>query len=148
MAAEAGYLGQVFIDAGTNPPVAALELVESVQVGTDRELIDITSVHQTSVGGEAFILGKFQGNRCVIKCKRDIAATQQSEIFNDFLTGDGLVYVKILPNPSAAAGSKGIGFKGMLFSCPTEFSKDGASTITFNIAVQDKVVLDNGTIPT
>lgn len=148
MTAEAGYTGQLLIDTSTNPPVAQLEYVESVQVGTDRELIDITSVGQTSVGGEAFLLGKFQGNRCVIKCKRDISATQQSEIFNDFLTGDGLVYVKVLPNPSASAGSKGIGFKGILFSCPTEFSKDGAATITFNIAIQDKIVLDNGTIPT
>lgn len=148
MAVAAGYLGKVLVSSSTNPPAVTLGSVQSVDGGPSRDLINVTAIAQTSPGGEAFILGKFKGERISIKCFRDVADAGQLDLQNTLLTGTGKVYVIIQHDPSASAGARGFGMKTYIESISTSVGTDGAGPATYNLVISDKVVVDNGTIPT
>lgn len=145
MAGSASYLGSVNFNATTNPPVTIVGKVKSCSFAFEREKINVTPIGQTAIGGEDFILGKYQGQTFDVECYRDLTDTGQAALHAAVFTGDGRGYMTV--KEAAAAGS-GYGFMVLITGASAAVGTDGAAMIKFNCTQMGKVVLDNGTIPT
>lgn len=145
--ATPGVYGTVKFAPSTNPPTQVVGRVQSVSSPFEREKINITPVGQTSPGGEKFMLGKFVGSEVGIECVQDLSDAGQLALQTAFL-GTGTGYMLLLSNPSAVAGQQGYGFTCIVHKFSPPFSKDGAVMVSIGVTIMDKVVVDNGTIPT